>query len=46
VDGDGRGALQEQPLHQLIRQPEHVTEGSFEIAFFDPGAEVYAFTFG
>jgi hypothetical protein len=46
VDIEGRGAVQEQRLHQLIRQPGRVTERTFEITFLDPGVEVYAFTFG
>ena len=46
VDEEGRGTVQDQRLHQLIRQPGRVTERTFEITFLDPGVEVYAFTFG
>jgi thiol-disulfide isomerase/thioredoxin len=46
VDADGNGTLTQQRLHQLIRQPGHVTERTFEIAFLDPGAQAYSFTFG
>ena len=46
MDDEGRGAVQEQRLHQLIRQPGRVTGRTFEITFLDPGVEVYAFTFG
>ncbi len=35
-----------QRLHQLIRQPGSVKDRTFEIAFLDPGAQAYAFTFG
>jgi hypothetical protein len=30
----------------LIRQPKPITERRFGIEFLDPGAEVFAFTFG
>ena len=46
VDGQGHGTVADQRLYQLIRQPEAVTERTFEITFPDPGAEVCAFTFG
>jgi thiol-disulfide isomerase/thioredoxin len=46
VDGQGQGTVTEQRLYQLIRQPERITDRTFEIAFLDPGAEAYAFTFG
>jgi thiol-disulfide isomerase/thioredoxin len=46
VDADGSGTLTGQRLHQLIRQPGPVTDRTFEITFLDPGAQVYAFTFG
>jgi hypothetical protein len=36
----------EQRLYQLIRQPKPIADRSFEIEFLEPGAEVYAFTFG
>jgi hypothetical protein len=48
VDADerGDGAVAEQRLYQLIRQPKPVTERRFEIEFLDPGVEAFAFTFG
>jgi thiol-disulfide isomerase/thioredoxin len=46
VDEQGDGTVIEPRLYQLIRQRDHVRERTFEIAFLDPGVEVYAFTFG
>ena len=46
VDAQGDGEVTEPRLHQLIRQPGRVTERTVEITFLDPGAQVYAFTFG
>jgi thiol-disulfide isomerase/thioredoxin len=46
VDEQGHGALSEQRLHQLIRERGSITERTFEITFFAPGVEAYAFTFG
>jgi hypothetical protein len=46
VDGQGRGIVTGPRLYQLIRQPGPVTDRTFQIAFTDPGAQVYAFTFG
>jgi thiol-disulfide isomerase/thioredoxin len=46
VDELSHGTATEQRLYQLIRQPKPVTERRFEIEFLDPGAEVFAFTFG
>jgi thiol-disulfide isomerase/thioredoxin len=46
ADGQGEGTIAEQRLYQLIRQPERITDRTFEITFLDPGAEAYAFTFG
>ena len=46
VDDQGNGTVSEQRLYQLIRQPPPIAERLFEIAFLDPGVEVYAFTFG
>jgi hypothetical protein len=46
VDEQGDGMITEPRLYQLIRQRGHVRERTFEIAFLDPGVEVYAFTFG
>jgi hypothetical protein len=38
--------VNEQRLHQLIRQPGSIADRTFEIEFLDPGVEAYAFTFG
>ncbi len=46
VDGEGHGILAEQRLHQLIRQPNSITDRVFDIEFDDAGAEAYCFTFG
>jgi thiol-disulfide isomerase/thioredoxin len=46
VDEQGNGAVSEQRLYQLIRQPDPIADRQFEIEFLDPGAEAFAFTFG
>jgi hypothetical protein len=46
VDGNGTGIVAEQRTYQLIRQPAPITERTFEIAFLDPGVELFCFTFG
>jgi len=46
VDGQGDGTVSEQRLHQLIRQHAPVTDHTFDIKFFGPGVQAYAFTFG
>ena len=46
VDEQGNGTLTQQRLYQLIRQPGSITDRTFEITFFAPGVEAYAFTFG
>ncbi len=46
VDADGHGVLTEERVYQLIRQPGPVGERTFEIAFLEPGAHTYVFTFG
>jgi thiol-disulfide isomerase/thioredoxin len=46
VDEQGNGALGDQRLYQLIRQPGRIGERLFEIEFLAAGAEVYCFTFG
>ena len=38
--------LTEQRLYQLIRQQKPIVDRQFEIEFFDPGVEAFAFTFG
>ena len=46
VDGDGRGFLREGRMYQLVREHDTVRQRMLEIAFLQPGAEAYAFTFG
>ena len=46
VDGEGNGTVTEPRLYQLIRQDGPVNDRTFEIAFLDPGAQAFAFTFG
>ena len=46
VDDQGHGKVDEQRLHQLIRQPGPIVDRTFEITFLAPGVEAYVFTFG
>jgi thiol-disulfide isomerase/thioredoxin len=46
VDEDGNGVLRDGRMYQLLRQHDAVRERTLEIAFLEPGAEAYAFTFG
>lgn len=46
VDDKGNGAVTQQRLYQLIRQPKPIAERLFEIEFLDAGVEAFAFTFG
>jgi Thioredoxin like C-terminal domain/AhpC/TSA family len=46
VDENGEGTVSEQRLYQLVRQPGPVEDRDFELAFLDPGARGYVFTFG
>ena len=46
VDDQGNGAVAEQRLYLLIRQPGPIADQQFEIEFLDPGVEAFAFTFG
>jgi thiol-disulfide isomerase/thioredoxin len=46
VDDQGNGAVTEQRLYQLIRQPKPIADRQFEIEFLDSGVEAFAFTFG
>jgi thiol-disulfide isomerase/thioredoxin len=46
VDEEGRGALSQQRLYQLIRQRGSIADRTIEITFSAPGAEAYVFTFG
>ena len=46
VDDQGTGTTVESRLYQLVRQPDGAGDRTFEIAFLDPGAHAYVFTFG
>jgi thiol-disulfide isomerase/thioredoxin len=46
VDEDGNGVLRDARMYQLVRQHGAVRDRTLEIAFLEPGAEAYAFTFG
>jgi thiol-disulfide isomerase/thioredoxin len=46
VNADGYGAVTEQRLYQLVRQPKPIMERLFEIEFLDPAVEAFVFTFG
>ncbi|OWW19325.1 hypothetical protein AYR66_07230 [Noviherbaspirillum denitrificans] len=46
IDEQGYGVVTQTRLHQLVRQVGDVRELRFEVRFLEPGAEVYAFTFG
>ena len=39
VDDQGRGAVAEQRLYQLVREPGAITDRTFEIIFDAPGVE-------
>jgi hypothetical protein len=46
VDDQGNGTVDEARLYQLVRQSRTDSDRTFEIAFLDPGAQAYVFTFG
>jgi thiol-disulfide isomerase/thioredoxin len=46
VDEEGNGFLREGRLYQLVRQQGPIRERTLQLAFLEPGAEAYAFTFG
>jgi cytochrome c biogenesis protein CcdA/thiol-disulfide isomerase/thioredoxin len=46
VKADGSGVVTEQRLYQLVRMAGPISEHIFEIEFFDPGVQAFAFTFG
>jgi Thioredoxin like C-terminal domain len=46
VDEQGNGAVAQQRLYQLIRQPSPIADRQFEIEFLGSGVEAFAFTFG
>jgi cytochrome c biogenesis protein CcdA/thiol-disulfide isomerase/thioredoxin len=46
IDATGKGAVTGQRLYQLIRQNGSIADRTFEIQFFSPGIQAFAFTFG
>jgi thiol-disulfide isomerase/thioredoxin len=46
LDEDGNGLLGDGRLYQLVREHDAVRERTLQIAFLEPGAEAYVFTFG
>lgn len=46
IDHNGNGTVTAPRLYQLVRQRPPIVDRDFEIEFFSPGVEVYAFTFG
>lgn len=46
VDSQGNGTVKEYRLYQLIRQKGKVEDRTFQIEFFDPDVQAFAFTFG
>jgi thiol-disulfide isomerase/thioredoxin len=46
VDSEGNGAVSEQRMYQLVRQPKPIVDRQFEIEFLDPGVQAFSFTFG
>ena len=46
IDNDGNGLLSDGRLYQLVREHDAIRERTLEIAFLEPGAEAYVFTFG
>jgi cytochrome c biogenesis protein CcdA/thiol-disulfide isomerase/thioredoxin len=46
TDEPGDGKITDHRLYQLIRQKNAIEDRTFEIEFLDPGAQVFAFTFG
>ena len=47
VDQQGNGAVSDQRLYQLIRQPKgRIEDHEFQIEFLEPGVQALAFTFG
>jgi thiol-disulfide isomerase/thioredoxin len=46
VDQEGSGAVTQQRLYQLVREPGRIIDRTFEINFLAAGVEAYVFTFG
>jgi hypothetical protein len=46
VNEDGTGLLRDGRIYQPVRQHDVLRDRTLEIAFREPSAEAYAFTFG
>jgi len=46
VDEQGLGSASEPRMYQLIRQPDPISDRTFDIEFLDSAVEVFDFTFG
>jgi thiol-disulfide isomerase/thioredoxin len=46
TDAQGSGTIDAYRLYQMVRQTANAKDRVFEIAFLDPGAQAYVFTFG
>jgi cytochrome c biogenesis protein CcdA/thiol-disulfide isomerase/thioredoxin len=46
TDAQGNGVIRDHRLYQLIRQKGVIQDHVFEMEFLEPGAQVFAFTFG
>jgi hypothetical protein len=46
LDGQGNGMVRGYRLYQLIRQKGKVEDRTFQIEFWDPNVQAFAFTFG
>lgn len=46
IDENGMGIVTGQRLYQLIRQTQPIVDQTFDIEFFEPNVEIFAFTFG
>jgi thiol-disulfide isomerase/thioredoxin len=46
VDAEGYGTVDSPRMYQLIRQSAPIADRRIEIAFLDPGAQLFVFTFG
>jgi thiol-disulfide isomerase/thioredoxin len=46
VDQEGSGAVTQQRLYQLVREPGEISDRTFVITFLAAGVEAYVFTFG
>jgi thiol-disulfide isomerase/thioredoxin len=46
VDANGQGTMNAPRMYQLIRQHLPITDHQIEIKFFEPGVELFVFTFG